>query len=80
MNLAQPELSDAPTSAMLRGAKNARSRSGVTSSRAAPVVSRAGLGHDRSGSFARVSLGCVSFGRPRARSPMMFRWISLVPE
>ena len=36
MNLAQPELSDAPTSAMLCGAKNARSRSGVTSSRAAP--------------------------------------------
>ena len=70
MNLAQPELSDAPTSAMLRGAKNARSRSGVTSSRAAPWLAGPGCRHDRFGSF----------GRPRARSPMMFRWISLVPE
>jgi hypothetical protein len=35
MNLAQPELSDAPTMAMLRGAKNPRSRPGVTSLREA---------------------------------------------
>ena len=33
MSRAQPELSDAPTTAMLRGAKNSRSRSGVTSCR-----------------------------------------------
>ena len=26
------------------------------------------------------SLGCGSLGRPRARSPIMVRWISLVPE
>src|SRR5580692_935060 len=35
MNRAQPEVSDAPTSAMLRGAKNSRSRSGVISCLAA---------------------------------------------
>ena len=35
MNRAQPELSDAPTIAMLRGAKNSRSRPGVTSLREA---------------------------------------------
>jgi hypothetical protein len=33
---AHPELSEAPTTAMLRGAKNARSRSVVTSGRNAP--------------------------------------------
>ena len=33
MNRPQPELSDAPTMAMLFGAKNDRSRSGVTSAR-----------------------------------------------
>ncbi len=35
MNRDQPEDSDAPTSAMLRGAKNSASRSGVISWRAA---------------------------------------------
>ena len=30
MNCAQPEVSEAPTTARLRGAKNSRSRSGVT--------------------------------------------------
>ena len=38
MNLAHPELSDAPTSAMLRGAKNARSRSGRDQLARGPVV------------------------------------------
>jgi hypothetical protein len=33
MNRPQPELSDAPTMAMLFGAKNDRSRAGVTSAR-----------------------------------------------
>jgi len=41
MNRAHPELSDAPTSAMLRGAKNSRSRCGVTSSRARSVMAAA---------------------------------------
>jgi hypothetical protein len=65
---AHPDVSEAPTTAMLRGAKNSRSRPGATSG------ASCGDGiPDQPATFG-------SFGSPRPRSPMMLRWISLVPE
>jgi hypothetical protein len=85
-------VSEAPTTAMLRGAKNSLSRSGVTSELRAVWVCGDGacgdgVGEDgvRTAAASAAGIGGQpvtrgSFGSPSPRSPMMLRWISLVPE